>query len=66
MLQLRLQPRREGLAEQVFSLTFGEDPKKRIDAGFDWALAQQVGAEAVNRADVCLFEALDGVIQTRG
>src|SRR5262249_34139690 len=34
------------------------------DARFDRPLAQEVGAEAVNRAQVGFFEALDGLLET--
>ena len=47
-------------------LRFGEDLEQRIDARFDGTLAKEVGAEAVNRADLSFFELGDGGVQAIG
>ena len=54
--QLLLQPASERLVEQPRRRRLGEDLEQRIDPRFDRALAQQVGAEAVDGADVRLLE----------
>ena len=55
-LEARPETSRERLVEQARGLRLGEHHEQRIDARLDRALAQQVGAEAVNGADVRLFE----------
>ena len=44
------------VVEQPLGLALGEHAEDRIDARLDRPLAQQVGAEPVNRADMRLFE----------
>ena len=65
LLELLVQPRVERLVEQPLGPRLGQHLEQRIDAGFDRPLAQQVGAEAVDRADVRLFEPLNGVGEVR-
>ena len=65
MLQPIAQPDAERLVEDPFGARLGEHLEQRVDARLDGALAQQVGAEAVNRADVGFLETLDGVRQIR-
>ena len=55
-LQLRLDPGPERLVEQPLRLRFGQDREQRIDARLDRTLAQQLGAEPVNGADVRFLE----------
>ena len=57
---MRLEPGGECLVEQPLGLPLGQHAEQRIDARFDRPLAQQVGAEAVNRADVRFLEILHG------
>jgi hypothetical protein len=45
-------------------LRLGEDRKQRIDARFDRPLAQQLGAEAVDRVDVGFLERFERVLET--
>jgi hypothetical protein len=54
----RLEPTRKRLIEQPLCLTLGQYAKQRIDRGLHRPLAEEVGTESVNRADVCLFEIL--------
>ena len=58
-----LHPRRECLVEEPVTLGFGEHIEGRIDPRLDGPLTEQLGAEPVNRADVCLFELEDGVVE---
>src|SRR5260221_4855514 len=51
-----LEPAFEGLAVKPLLLVFRSDLELRIDAGLDCALAQEIRAETVNRADAGLFE----------
>src|SRR6266542_4236098 len=62
--ELRLQPSPKRLVEETFLLCFGQHREQRIDAGFHGTLAQQLGAEAVNRADVRFFELPERGIET--
>ena len=64
-LENRLEPGVEGLVEQALGLAFGQHAEQRIDPRFDRTLAQQVGAEPVDGADVRLFEVLHGLVQPR-
>ena len=61
--QLFLQPAAERLVEQPPGRGLGEDLEQRVDPGFDRPLAQQVGAEAVNRADVRFLEPLERLVE---
>ena len=61
ILELSAQPAVEGFVEQRFGLRLGENREQRIDAGFDRPLAKEIGAKAVNRADVCFFQTLNRV-----
>ena len=36
--------------------SLGRDLEQRVDARLQWALLQEVGAKAMDGADVCLFE----------
>ena len=54
--QLLLQPAAERLVEQTLRSGFGQHLEQRVDAGLDRPLAQEIGAEGVDRADVCFFE----------
>ena len=63
--ELLVQPGRERLVENAVGLCFGEDDEGRIDARFDRPLAQQLGAEAVNGADLRFFEVVDRRRQQR-
>jgi hypothetical protein len=58
LFQLALEPSVERLREQPLRLTFGEDAEQRIHAGLDRTLTKEVGAEAVDGADVRLLEVL--------
>ena len=63
ILEIRLQPGVEGLPEQPLRLSFSEHAEQRIDARFNRPLAKQVGAEAVNRADVRFLELRNGALE---
>ena len=52
-----LQPRAEGARVETIRLNVGEHGEQRIDARFDRTLAQQLGAETVNRVHVRLLSA---------
>ena len=56
--QLLLEPSAERIVEQPRRRRLGEHFEQRIDARLDRPLAQQVGAEAVNGADVRFFQRL--------
>src|SRR4029453_16372171 len=60
--QLFLKPAAECLGEEPRRGGFGEHLEQRVDARLDGPLAQQVGAEPVDRADVCLFELLERLV----
>ena len=51
-----LEPAPERLVEEAGRRGLGQHLEQRIDAGLDRPLAQQIGAEAVDRADVRLLE----------
>ena len=59
-----LEPAPERLVEQSCRRGLGQDFEERIDASLDRTLAQEVRAERVNRADVCLLELRQRQIQT--
>ena len=59
-----LEPAPERLVEESCRRGLGQDFEERIDAGLDGALAEQVGAERVNGANVCFFELRERQIQT--
>ncbi|MFN7977839.1 MAG: hypothetical protein U0P30_06855 [Vicinamibacterales bacterium] len=65
VVELALQPVGERLAVEARGLVVGEHHERRIDARLHRPLAQQVGAEAVDRADVRFLEALHGLRQAR-
>ena len=65
-VEFALQPVGEGFVEEARGLPFGEHGERRIDARLHGPLAQQVGAEAVDRADVRFLEALHGAFERRG
>ena len=56
-------PSRERLVEQPLGVAFGQHLEQRIDRRLDRPLAQQIGAEAVDGADVRLFELLDRAVR---
>ena len=58
-----MQPRRKRFFEQPIGLRVGQHRKRRIDARFDRPLAQQLGAEAVDGADLRLFEVMHGGVE---
>ena len=58
-----MQPGAERLGEQPLGARLGQHLEQRIDPRFDRPLAQEVGAEAVDRADVRFLEALDRIRQ---
>ena len=64
MFQVVVQPGTKGLVEDALGARFGENLEQRIDASLHWPLAQEVGAEAMNRADVRFFQPLNGVRQS--
>ena len=66
VFEMALEPGVEGLAEQPLGLAFVEHPEQGIDACLHRSLAQQVGAKAVNRADVRFFEMLHGRLEPGG
>jgi hypothetical protein len=63
MLVRLLQPRAEGARVETIRLNVGEHGEQRIDARFDRTLAQQLGAEAVNRVHVRLFERFERLLE---
>ena len=58
-----LEPRAERLVVEPPRLVLGQDDEQRIDAGLDRTLLEQVGAEAVDGADVRLFEVAQRVFE---
>ena len=64
-LELRLKPSIERFVEDPLGLTFREHAEQGIHPRLDRPLSQQIRAEAVNGADVCLFQILDGGIEPR-
>ena len=58
------QPRKR-VGKQALGARLGEHVEQRIRARFDRTFAQQIGAEAVDGADVRFFEPLDRVGQVR-
>ena len=65
MRQLFVQPCGKGFVENPVGLRFGEHDECGIDARLNGPLAQQLGAEPVNGADVRLFEVVHRLVQTR-
>ena len=63
LLERGLEPRRKRLVVAAPRLVLGEDDEQRIDTGLDRILLEQVGAEAVDRADLRLFEAAERVVE---
>src|SRR5215467_4196346 len=59
-----LQPGLKGARVQMIGLWLRQDGEERVDAGLDRALADELGAKAVNRVDVRFFEALERVVET--
>ena len=62
--QLLVQPADKRLVEDLIGLRFGEDGKRRVDARFDRPLAQELGAEPVDGADVRILEVVHRVAET--
>ena len=65
VLETFFEPAGKRLIEETLGLPLGEHAEQRVDPCFDGTLAEQVGAEPVNGADVRLLEVLDGVLETR-
>src|SRR6266545_2742081 len=63
ILELFLEPGVERFLEETLRLPLGEHAEERIHARLYGAFAEQVGAKAVNRADVRLFEVLYRILQ---
>src|SRR6185436_15013650 len=61
IFELDLKPAGESLVEYALRPGFGQHLKQRIHASFDRTFAQQVRAEPVDRADMCLLEALNRI-----
>ena len=64
ILQGALQPGVERFGVQAARFALGQDAEERVDARLDRALAQQVGAKAMNGADVRFFEVHQGRVET--
>ena len=60
-----LEPSLERRVEHLARNVFGRDFEHRIDARFHRPLAQQVGAERMNRSDPRFFELLERQVETR-
>ena len=60
-----LEPSIERRVEQFARNVLGRDFEHRIDARLDRPLAQQIGAERMNRADTRLFELLERAVESR-
>ena len=58
-------PDRERLVEEATRLRLGEHREQRIDAGFHGTLAQQIRAEAVDGADMRLFQVAQCLFEAR-
>jgi hypothetical protein len=65
ILELLLQPAAEGFVEQALRPRLGQHVEHGIDPRFDGTLAQEIGAEAVNRAHVRLLEPLNRIAEIR-
>ena len=63
ILELQLDPRAKRLVEQPLRLRLGQDLEERVDARLDRPLPQQLRAEPVDRADVCLLQRLQGLVE---
>ena len=65
ILEPLVQPAAERVGEQPLGARLGQHVEQRIHPRFHRTLAQEVGAEAVDRADVRFLEALDRIRQVR-
>ena len=65
ILEPLVEPAAKRVGKQALGARLGEHVEQRIHARFDRTFAQQIGAEAVDRADVRFFEPLDRVGQVR-
>jgi len=63
--QLLVQPRQKHLIEDSIRLRIRQDRERRIDARLHGPLAEQIGAEGVNGADVRFFKVVHRGIQQR-
>ena len=61
--QLLLEPPAERVIEQPCRRGFGQHLEERIDACLHRTLPQQIGAETMDRADVCLLEAREREVE---
>src|SRR5262249_7051399 len=61
--ELALEPAVERFVEEALALLVGRHLEHRIDAGLDRALAKEIGAEAVDGADVRLFELRERLVE---
>ncbi len=61
--ELRVEPRRKRFFKDPFRLRVGQHRKRGIDPRFDGAFAQQLGTEAVDRADLRFFEVMHGGVE---
>ena len=61
--ELRVEPRRKRFFKDAFRLRVGQHHKRRIDPRFDGPFAQQLGAEAVDGADLRFFEVVHGGVE---
>ncbi len=52
-------------SNRPIGLRVGQDRERRIDARLDRPLAQEIGAEGVDGADVRFFEVMHGVVEER-
>src|SRR5215471_19486876 len=59
-----LQPGLKRAHVQMIGLWLSQDGEEGVDARFDRALTNELGAKAVNRVDVRFFEALKRVVET--
>ena len=63
ILEPLVQPAAKRVGKQLLGARLGEHVEQRIGTRFDWTFAHQIGAEAVDGADVRFFESLDRVRQ---
>src|SRR5207245_375295 len=61
-----LEPAVEGAVEEALGHVPGRHPEERVDARLDRPLAEQVGAERVDRADARLLERAERVVERLG
>src|SRR5206468_9458229 len=64
-LQHTLEPTPEGAPKHLFRMTLGEDLKGGVDTGLHGALAEDLGAEPVDRAHPGFLEVRDRVLEPR-